>query len=202
MLLIRFFQLHSIGRLDPVSNAEIRKDILRTAIDQLKQVDFSAQDAEFLLVDVASQRLLVCQGNTVLADYRVSTAAKGRGCQTGSFQTPVGVHRIAEKIGAGQPAGMIFEGRIATGRIAEIQPDNIDTGQDLITSRILWLQGMQPGVNRGAGVDTHERYIYIHGTHEEGRLGQPVSHGCIRLANQNIIDLYDRVEQSTPVVIM
>ena len=112
-----------------------------------------------------------------------------------------GLHQVAEKIGDAQPSGMIFSGRQPTGEIAEPLHGDQDCGEDLITSRILWLEGLEPGVNQGGDVDTHDRYIYIHGTNEEGRIGQTVSHGCIRMTNSDVIELFDRVETGTPVVI-
>jgi hypothetical protein len=96
---------------------------------------------------------------------------------------------------------MIFRGRIPTGEIAELELANVETGMDLITSRILWLDGLESGVNRGEGIDTHDRYIYIHGTNEEGRIGQAVSHGCIRMNNQDVIELFEQVDKGTLVII-
>ena len=107
--------------------------------------------------------------------------------------TPRGLHEIADRIGAGQPPGMVFKSRIPTGRhfseVLEREPDN----DNLITSRILWLRGLEPGVNRGGDVDTYERYVYIHGTNHESRLGEPLSAGCVLMRNQDIVELYEDV---------
>jgi len=158
-------------------------------------------DSRLLWVDVASQVLFICEAGKVVGHYPVSTALRGIGCDEDSFQTPVGLHRISEKIGDGVQSCMIFKGRQATGELAEVEPADNDTGHDLITSRILWLSGMQPGINQGQGVDSHERYIYIHGSNEEGRIGQAVSHGCIRLKNADVIALFQQVEEGTAVTI-
>ena len=115
--------------------------------------------------------------------------------------TPTGMHRIAEKIGADAPLGMIFKGRQPTGEIANIVTDDLAGELDLITTRILWLEGLEPGINQGEGFDSHARYIYIHGTPEEGRLGHTVSRGCIRMANRDILELFDLVEPGTLVYI-
>jgi lipoprotein-anchoring transpeptidase ErfK/SrfK len=107
-----------------------------------------------------------------------------------SNKTPIGIHRVKQKIGGGQPQGMIFEAREATGRIAK-NTDNRD--QDEITSRILWLDGLEPGFNKDGVYDSFSRYIYIHGTSDEKRIGQAVSHGCIRMKNADVIELFDGV---------
>jgi hypothetical protein len=158
-------------------------------------------DRRLLWVDTRAQCLLVCEGQQVIANYPVSTAHNGTGCQQDSFKTPTGLHQISAKVGADQPPGMIFRGRIPTGEIAELELANVETGMDLITSRILWLDGLESGVNRGEGLDTHDRYIYIHGTNEEGRIGQAVSHGCIRMNNQDVIELFEQVDKGTLVII-
>jgi lipoprotein-anchoring transpeptidase ErfK/SrfK len=112
------------------------------------------------------------------------------GNRADSFKTPVGVHRVRQKIGGDQPSGMIFEGRVAMGQIAG-SFDNRD--KDEITSRILWLDGLEEGVNKGGVYDTFDRYIYIHGTSDEKRIGKPVSAGCIRMKNCDVIELFDAV---------
>ena len=122
--------------------------------------------------------------------YAVSTAANGLGNRLDSFKTPFGIHRIRQKIGGGEPRGMIFEAREPLGKIAG-NLDNRD--KDEITSRILWLDGLEEGVNRGGTCDTFERYIYIHGTSDEKRIGQPVSAGCIRMNNDDVIELFNEV---------
>ena len=157
------------------------------------------RDAERLLVvDVPRQRLLLVHGGEIRADYPCSTAAAGIGGADGSFRTPPGVHTIARRIGAGAPAGAVFESREPTGEIWQGAPD----ARDLILTRILTLAGSEPGVNQGPGCDSLARYIYIHGTNHERALGEPGSHGCIRLSNRDVIALHDRVAAGDPVVIV
>lgn len=155
-----------------------------------------------LVVRTDEQRLYVWDGGRVSDIFRVSTAARGVGNREGSLQTPLGVHRVAQRIGDAAPAGTVFRGRVATDEIAPVLADPAAVSPaDRITSRILWLEGLEPGVNRGGDVDTHSRYIYIHGTDEEGRIGTPASHGCIRMRNQDVISLFARVPLHSLVVI-
>jgi UDP-N-acetylmuramate--alanine ligase len=151
-----------------------------------------------IVVDVDHQRLILVEGGRVAADYPVSTAAAGVGGEEGSFRTPPGVHRIARRIGAGEPAGRVFVDRAPTPQRWTGEPTN----EDLILTRVLTLEGMEDQVNRGPGFDSLARYIYIHGTNHEQRLGEPASHGCIRLANPDVIDLFDRVDAGDLVVIV
>ena len=123
-----------------------------------------------------------------------STSRFGIGQQAGSNCTPLGLHRIAEKIGAGEPAGTVFKGRQIIGHTS--QPEFADAK---ITTRILWLDGLEPGFNRGGEVDTHARYVYIHGTADQKSLGAPASHGCIHLADADLIPLFDRLPGGTLV---
>lgn len=138
------------------------------------------------------------EGNILLRQYPVSTALNGAGEAKGSYRTPRGRHRIAEKIGAGAPLFAAFKGRVPTGEIWTPTLEEA-AGRDWILSRILWLDGLEPGKNQGGEVDSHARYIYIHGTNEEHRIGQPASHGCIRMRNADIADLFDQVEIGTLV---
>ena len=117
--------------------------------------------------------------------------------------TPDGLHRVCEKIGEGATPGMVFKARQPTGKLSAEWPTPED---NLITSRILWLEGLEPGHNQGTDasgrvVDTHRRYVYIHGTNQADKLGQPNSHGCVLLSDQDVIRLYGRVASGTPVLI-
>ena len=133
------------------------------------------------------------KGGEVVKSYVVSTSKRPPSNVANSLGTPRGLHEIAERIGAGQPPGMVFKGRIPTGRhFLEFAEDHPDAG-NLITSRILWLRGLEPGVNLGGNVDTHDRYIYIHGTQCEERIGEPMSAGCILLKNADIVELCEQV---------
>lgn len=140
-------------------------------------------------------------GESKLREYPVSTALNGAGEADGSYCTPRGLHRIAQKIGADAPLFSVFKARVATGEIWTPEREAQAPGSDWILSRILWLEGMEPGKNRGSTVDSHARYIYIHGTNEESKIGTPVSHGCIRMRNADVVDLFDRVPVGTVVEI-
>ena len=158
---------------------------------------------DIILIRISEQRLyLLDEKDKVLIDYPVSTSRFGVGNKQGSYKTPLGLHCIKEKIGDAMPAGEVFVGRQPQGLLDELRASNKDLPEDIITSRILWLDGLQPGLNKNDDVDTYQRYIYIHGTADEGNIGQPVSHGCIRMRNQDVIDLYGRVEQGCAVNIV
>lgn len=151
-----------------------------------------------LYVSTRQQRIWVIEQDRALASYRCSTAARGLGQIEGSRQTPAGWHVIAEKIGAGLPAGAVFRERVFTGEVWEPGPDD---EHDRILTRILRLRGTEPYLNAGPGIDSYERYIYIHGTSGEDRLGTPASAGCVRMSNQDVIELFERVSTGTPVYI-
>ncbi|HEX4120189.1 MAG TPA: L,D-transpeptidase [Verrucomicrobiae bacterium] len=125
--------------------------------------------------------------------FRCSTSKYGIGETAGSNKTPRGLHRVAEKIGGGWPVGVAFKSRQAVGFTWQGQP------LAPIAHRILWLEGLEPGLNRGGNVDSHSRYIYIHGTGNETTLGRPDSHGCIHLSNGDLLPLYDKLPEGTLV---
>jgi lipoprotein-anchoring transpeptidase ErfK/SrfK len=131
------------------------------------------------------------EGETQMRTYSVSTSRFGIGTEQGSFKTPTGNFRVAEKIGHGMPSGTIFRGRVALNSSDPPPPT-----EDLVMSRILWLDGLDDD-----NANTHERFIYIHGTRHEHKVGAPDSHGCVRMRNADVIDLFDLVEEGTPVVI-
>ena len=150
-------------------------------------------------VSIKLQQLTLVEHTKVIKSYSVSTALKGIGQTKNSFQTPIGLHYIRAKIGKGLPALSIFEGRRPTGRIWNKEDAESHPNHDWILSRILWLSGKKYGVNRLGTVDTMQRYIYIHGTHDESGLGKPLSHGCIRMSNNDVIELFDLVSAGTIV---
>lgn len=160
-----------------------------------------------LTISLATQQLFVYDsdghGNErLIRQFPVSTAAKGAGEQNGSFQTPRGRHSVVEKIGEDAPMYAAFRARKRTGEIWTPQLGAADLQRDWILSRILWLTGCEPGKNQGGDVDTQARYIYIHGTHAEDRIGMACSHGCIRMNNADVIDVFDLVEIGTVVNIV
>ena len=153
-----------------------------------------------IVVSIDQQKLWFFAGEAAW-EYVVSTARAGVGCVADSLRTPLGLHRVAEKIGADAPKGMVFKSRVPTGRIWTEGPAPED---NLITTRILWLEGLEPGWNSGrdeAGrlVDTKARFVYIHGTNQAARLGTPNSHGCVLLSDDDVADLFARVPAGTPV---
>jgi len=160
--------------------------------------DERAASGRGIWVTVARQQLAVIEKDQIVALYPCSTAARGVGNEEGSYKTPLGWHEVGERFGEGQPWGAVFKERKFTGRIWQSdQP----TGDDMVLTRILWLRGLEPGVNQGPGIDSHDRYIYIHGTPEEDKIGRPASHGCVRLTNSDVMDLFERAPTETPVLI-
>lgn len=153
--------------------------------------------ARVLVVGVEAQRAWWLEGGRVRGEWPVSTSAEGVGGRSGSFQTPPGWHRIQRKVGEGAEPGTIFVSREPTGERWRGET----RGDDLILTRILTLEGLEPGVNRGGDVDSLERFIYLHGTNQEGALGRAVSHGCVRFSNQDIIELFGLVREGDLVVI-
>ncbi len=153
-------------------------------------------------IDVGAQRLMAYDRHTKLVfDRRISTAKHGLGEQLGSECTPRGNHVIRAKIGFGYPPNTVFEGRRPTGEMYSPQLRGRYPDRDWILTRILWLSGTERGFNRLGMVDTMRRYIYIHGAPDEDPMGQPSSHGCIKMRNRDVIELFDRVPAGTPVSI-
>ena len=153
-------------------------------------------------IDLTLQFLrLVTVDGRVLASYPVSTALNGPGEQDGSGCTPRGKHYIRARIGAGLPAGTVFRGRRPTGEIYSPGLAREHPGRDWILTRILWLCGCEWGKNRGPGVDTFRRFIYIHGTPDSEPMGVPLSHGCVRMRNAHILELFERVDPGAVVYI-
>jgi len=164
----------------------------------------SRADELIITIDVSRQKLFLFENvpfenPKLIKMYPVSTSKYGVGNEKNSKKTPLGTHFIVEKIGDGAKIGTIFELRGNTGGIAEIYTDATDIQEDLMTTRILWLKGIVPGVNEGEGVDSYNRHIYIHGTPEEGLIGTPASNGCIRMKNKDIIELFDSIPEGTLV---
>jgi len=147
-----------------------------------------------LEVSVDDQQLRVLRGGQTLRSFTISTATKGVGFQPGSYRTPTGNFLIADKIGADAPTGTIFRSREPRGCWTA---DGPPTDDDLILTRILRVQGLDP-----ANANSYGRYIYLHGTNREDLLGQPNSHGCIRMGNHDVIELFDLVEPGTPLKIL
>lgn len=155
----------------------------------------------FLLVRIGTATLQFYRAGVLVKSYAVSTSKRPPSNIKGSLGTPLGLHEIAGRIGGGQPPGMVFKSRIPTGRHFSEFAGSEAQGQ-LITSRILWLRGLEPGLNRGGEVDSYDRYVYLHGTNHEDRIGEPMSAGCIELRNLDVIELYDEVRTGDHVLII
>lgn len=155
----------------------------------------------YIDVSLADQRLLLIEDDSVMRVFAVSTAKNGPGELKGSECTPTGWHRIRAKIGAEAPINTVFVGRRPTGEIYTPELALIEPERDWILSRILWLGGLEPGKNRYGEVDTAWRYIYIHGCPDEAMQAVPASHGCIRMRNADMIELFDMVSPGCRVFI-
>lgn len=160
-----------------------------------------------LVVGIGLQTLRFLRNGSLVRSYVVSTSRRPPSNIKDSLGTPRGLHVVAERIGAGQPPGMVFKSRVPTGRHFREFDDAAAAPGNLITSRILWLRGLEPGVNAGRNaegdvVDTFDRYVYIHGTNHENKLGTPQSAGCVLMANLDIIGLYDEVRVGDQVLIV
>ena len=156
--------------------------------------------ARVLVVHIGTQTMQFFRDAALVRSYVVSTSKRPPSNIKNSLGTPRGLHEIAERIGAGQPPGMVFKSRVSSGRHFSELPD-AGSHHNLITSRILWLRGLESGVNLGGEVDTYERYVYVHGTNHETQLGQPQSAGCVLMSNLEIVALYEEVRVGDWVLI-
>ena len=155
-----------------------------------------------LFVSIENQKMYRIQSKDIIETYDISTSKYGIGNQMGSNKTPSGLHKINSKYGHKTPVNGRMIGRVFYGQIAKIFSDTTTSKTDDITSRILWLEGLENGINKGDNIDSYKRYIYIHGTSEEGRIGIPSSHGCVRMKNKDVIDLFNEVAIGTFVLIL
>jgi lipoprotein-anchoring transpeptidase ErfK/SrfK len=197
------------------------KGFFRPAPHWTKNMSYVSASPYHLVISVAAQRLHVYDLSRTyqnlppqheparwhpiqaqwVRSYAISTAKNGVGNQKGSFCTPLGRHQIRAKIGAGSAFNTVFVGRRPTGEIWTPELANQHPKRDWILTRILWLSGLEPGVNRLGEVDTMRRYVYFHGSPPTVHVGEPGSIGCIRMRNQDIVDLFDWVPAGTTVLI-
>jgi hypothetical protein len=187
--------------------------LIKKAIGNIFTERFPSINSEkYILVIPSKQMLFLISKGAAIFSYPVSTSKFGLGNQNDSFKTPPGLHYIADKIGEDMPKMTIFKGRrtlVNNLTLADLDlPENTDirnehfaTHDDVITSRILWLKGHEDGVNKGDNIDSYSRYIYIHGTAHEDKIGTPDSHGCVRMNNNDVIELFDNTFVSMPVLI-
>ncbi len=194
-IIFLFFIMASCSTL--VEDENMNKN---NVIYKIRSIDSNFINLETLLfVNIDTQSLLHIKKGTVLKKYSISSSYYGTGSRENSFKTPLGRHEIYKKIGNDLPVNAILKGRVWSGAIADIIEEPLDTDFDHVTSRILWLDGLEVGKNKGKGIDSRDRYIYIHGTAEEGLIGKPASDGCIRMYNKDVIELFDLVDEKAQV---
>ncbi|MGN0936312.1 MULTISPECIES: cell wall-recycling L,D-carboxypeptidase ElsL [unclassified Acinetobacter] len=156
------------------------------------------QDQADILINLKDQTLTLPKLNKF---YLISSGKNGIGEQENSGKTPRGWHQVAEKFGGQQPQNAVFKARQWTGEVYDEQLAALHPERDWILSRILWLSGLEPGFNVGEGCDTYQRYIYIHGTPDTEPMGIPMSHGCIRMRNSDVVELYQLIPLNALVYI-
>tara|TARA_B100001778_G_scaffold269433_1_gene231053 strand:+ start:175 stop:798 length:624 start_codon:yes stop_codon:yes gene_type:complete len=184
------------------NKVDSRIDIL---VDYIGVVYEGLDFSDFIYIGINRQKLYYVKEDSLINIYDVSTALNGAGNALQSFKTPTGLHEISEKIGNDMPIGASFKYKNYTGEVLEILLDSSynDSKSDAITTRILTLKGLEKGLNVGSyKFDTKNRGIYIHGTTEEGLIGKPASHGCIRMRNSEVIELFNAVNVGCKVVIL
>ena len=177
-----------------------QKQIIETARNYI-ETKCNKSFEEVLFVSIIEQKMYHIKEGKIIKTYVISSSSYGVGNKVGSNKTPIGLHKVKQKFGEETPINGKMIGRVFYGNIATIYTDNTKSKTDDVCSRILWLVGLEEGLNKGEGIDSYNRYIYIHGTPEEGRLGKPASHGCIRMKNKEVIELYDKIKIGTLVLI-
>ena len=178
-----------------------QKQIIETARNYI-ETKCNKSFEEVLFVSIIEQKMYHIKEGKIIKTYVISSSSYGVGNKAGSNKTPIGLHKVKQKFGEKTPINGKMIGRVFYGDIATIYTDNTKSKTDDVCSRILWLVGLEEGLNKGEGIDSYNRYIYIHGTSEEGRLGKPASHGCIRMKNKEVIELYEKVKIGTLVLIL
>ena len=153
----------------------------------------------FIYIGIKRQKLYFFEANIISKIYKVSTSLKGAGNEISSYKTPLGLHFIYEKIGNNAPIGTLFINKKNTNKIVEIDSLTLNQNKDEITTRLMSLMGKELNINKGGRVDTFKRGIYIHGTSNEKSIGKPSSHGCIRMKNNDIIEIFNSVDKQIPV---
>ena len=197
LLIIFILFLNSCSTMIMENNINYNKN---KVLQSIASIDQSFNQLESLLyVDIDNQNMFFLKKGTVFKVYKISSSYYGTGSEANSLKTPLGKHEIYRKLGQNLPVNAILKGRVWNGAIANIITEEVDTDFDHVTSRILWLDGLEVGKNKGKGIDSRSRYIYIHGTAEEGLIGKPASDGCIRMYNSDVIELFELVEEKAQV---
>lgn len=182
---------------------EPNNETIATFLSEYLSLKYKGRDfSKFIYISIKYQKMYLIEKDSVCYKYPISSAKLGVGNKQNSMKTPLGLHTIKTKIGDGVPIGGLFKSRVFNGEISPIYAERVKSPTDDVTTRIMWLQGEEPGVNRGRNIDSYKRYIYIHGTSEEGYIGEPASHGCIRMKNNDVVQLYNLVDAGTPVLIL
>ena len=150
-------------------------------------------------ISISEQRLYLLSNDSIIRSYPISSSAYGEGQIENSLKTPLGKHEVKTKIGTYVPKYQFFVSREHIPQEVNIIHEPIDSPDDFITTRIMWLTGLTEGFNKGGNVDSFDRYIYIHGTHEEGLIGKKASHGCIRMLNHDVLELFKIIPVKTTV---
>ncbi|EDY81418.1 ErfK/YbiS/YcfS/YnhG superfamily [Verrucomicrobiia bacterium DG1235] len=174
-------------------------DLLQPTTHKLQELDIK-QTARLLLVSIERQTLQLFLDGQLIREFAVSTSRNPPSCIENSLGTPTGLHRIAEKHGDKAPLGSVFKGRVQVAKHYSALPAK-EQANNLVTTRILWLEGLETGHNQGPGRDSYQRYIYIHGTNHEEKIGSPASAGCVQLRNAEMIELFDAVQTGDQVYI-
>ena len=154
---------------------------------------------DVLVADLGEKKLYHIRESVLQRSYPLSYGARTRSCQAGSLGTPWGLHEISTKHGHGEVPGMVFTGRVATGATWMDCPDAGSEQKCLVSTRILRLRGLEAGLNAGPGMDSHDRYIYIHGTNHPEKFPENISAGCIQMLDEDLIDLFEKVPEGTQV---
>lgn len=184
-------------------HSQVRIDLVSEFIHDYISIKYPEVKLDtFIYVGVERQEMYVFFDGMAEKVYMVSTSKHGAGSKYGSNCTPVGLHCVKGKYGEDVPKGGIMVGKKFTGKVAHIEHGDMETGKDEITSRVITLEGLEEGINKGGSIDTYKRQIYIHGTAEEGLIGKPASHGCIRMRNDDVIELFSLVNEGVPIVIL
>jgi lipoprotein-anchoring transpeptidase ErfK/SrfK len=148
-----------------------------------------------IIVSIKQQEMAMLEGDEIVRIFSISTSKNSPSCRVDSYGTPTGLHAAADKIGAREPLGMVFVGRVPTGQDFTKHTEEEQT-RNLITTRIIRLRGLEPDHNVGTGSDSYDRYIYIHGTNHESRIGEPFSGGCIEMRNTEVAELFDLIHEN------
>tara|TARA_B100001094_G_scaffold177798_1_gene171795 strand:+ start:1762 stop:2376 length:615 start_codon:yes stop_codon:yes gene_type:complete len=178
------------------------KDVLFFVDEYCKDFYTKHDVKQLLFVSIKQQKIYLIRHGHMVTSYPISTSKFGLGNIENSKKTPLGLHIIERKIGKGIPSRGIIKAGVYTGEQVDLEHYPVTKEGDFVTSRLMWLKGMEPGNNLGGIVDSYKRRIYIHGTPEEGLIGKPSSHGCIRMNNHQIIELFNLVEKGLFVLIL